>query len=428
MTNRAPNVIGPMDFWGIPVHVEVAAPKTPDARLVDVRLGPPVRGPRIPLTSDWTEPAITLDGRLFTGRIGGAPRPWTNPETGEALIRQYDLGYFMLPDDAAPCDITAWTTFHPMSHAPFDPQLIGRYGLAAYPFRDSEGQPIPDGEDMGGTYPWVDREGKNVFMTAVPGRLVEQSHEQFPRRCVTPGCEEQEVPIDWDRGFLVAGLWTHGKLVHLDAMINNQDWAVPVSPAGHWMVSLYRDELGADVEVRLGAGRGGHGPVPPGFSGNPNILDSLQHFLNHRPAVRTVTPRDVVWVMGTGVATDEVVFDDYLDPDAFIVSNMQGSITQFRGGDGATLGFPRYWNGQRWRVESPIRLLRSLLVLEQGFEDEVHLQNAATSLDWNVPPYGLVARARGGSSPPPSAGSRARVSGSTATRRSTTRSRPRTVR
>ena len=399
LTSKAPLLIGPsIDLWGMPIHVEVADPKTPSARLVDASLGAPVRGVRIPLASEWTEPAITLDGRLLTGRIGGAPRRWTHPETGRSVIRQYDLGYFMLPDDAPPCDVTGWTTFHPMSHAPFDPQLVGRYGLASYPFRDTEGQPIEDGEDMGGTYPWVDREGKNVFMTGVPGRIAVQSEEQFPRRCVTPGCEEWREPIDWDRGFLVAGAWTHGKLVHLDAMINNVDWALPVNPAAHWMVSLYRDREGDDVEVRLGSGRvsvSGARREPPGFSGNANILDSLQHLLNHREAVRTVTPRDVVWVMGTGVATDEVVFDDYLDPDAFIVSGMQGSITQFRGGDGATLGFPRYWNGQRFRVESPVRLLPSLLVLEPGIEDEVHLQNAATSLSWNVPPYGLVAAGEG---------------------------------
>jgi hypothetical protein len=59
--------------------------------------------------------AVTIDGRLLTGRLGGANRYWTNPNTGEEIVRSYDLVYSVLPDDADPCDITAWTDFHPMT-------------------------------------------------------------------------------------------------------------------------------------------------------------------------------------------------------------------------------------------------------------------------------------------------------------------------
>lgn len=388
-------------LWGTPATVEVADPKTAQARIVRVELGTPVPGATIRTASEWTEPAVTRDGRLLTGRFGRFPRRWRNPNTGEVLTRPYDLAYAVLPDDASPCDVTGWTEFHPMSHAPYDPHMVGRYGLAAYPFRDSEGNLIPDGEDLGGTYPWVDREGANVFMSGVPGRLVEQSEERFPRRCVTDGCEDFRENVDWDRGFLVAGLWTHGKFVHLDGMINNIDWAVGVTPAAHFMVDLYRDAAGEDVAVRMGSGRFidavryAGGPYPDGYTHNANILDSLQNVANYNPNVHPVTPRDVVWVMSTGVATDEIAFDDFVDPNAFIVSHMQASITQVYRSDGASTGTPIYWNGQVRTLTLETLPFPELYVLDPDAEADVHVQNAATSLGWDVPKYGLVAAGTG---------------------------------
>jgi len=382
-------------LWGTDVTVQVADPKTPEARIVDILRGEPVAGAILSACSEWTEPAVTRDGRLLTGRYGRFPRSWTNPETGETLNRPYDLAYSVLPEAAAPCDITAWTDFHPMSHAPYDPQMVGTYGLAAYPFRDTQGSLIPDGEDLGGTYPWVDREGANVFMTGVHGRMSEQSHELFPRRCATEGCEQFTENIDWDRGFLAAGLWTHGKFVHLDGMINNNDWAVGITPASHWMVDLYRDSAGTDVEVRFGSGRftprarNEGGPYPAGYSHNANILDSLQNLPNHVGIAQPITPRDVVWVMSSGVATDEIAFDDFIDPDAFIVANMQPSITQLYDDDGESLAIPKVHNGQVRSLDG-LLLIAVNYTLHPDLDEAIHLQNAATSLSWNVPPYGWV--------------------------------------
>ena len=53
-------------------------------------------------------------------------------------------------------------------------------------------------------------------------------------------------------------------------------------------------------------------------------------------------------------------FDDYLDPNAFIVSSMQGSITQLRGPGGSTYGIPKYWNGDKRVLWAPIRVLEEL--------------------------------------------------------------------
>lgn len=382
-------------LWGTPVTVQVSEPKTPSARIVDVRLGEPVQGAYLPFSTEWTEPAVTMDGRLMTGRLGRSLRDWTNPNTGETLSRPYDLAYALLPDEAEPCDVTGWTEFHPMSHAPYDPRMVARYGLAAYPFRDTEGQPIPDGEDMGGTYPWVDREGANLFMTGVPGRIAEQSETRYPRRCVHAGCEAYQENVDIDRGFMVAGLWTHGKLVHLDGLINNVDWAVGVHPLAHWWVDLYADEAGSPVPVRFGAGRfiehfrETGAAYPAGYTHNANVLDSLQHLANFRPEARPVTPRDVVWVMSTGVATDEIAFDDLLDPNALIVSNMQASITQIYDDQGRSTGVPHHHNGQV-RTYNGLPGLLGATTLQPELDEEIHLQNGATPLRWQVPPYGLI--------------------------------------
>jgi hypothetical protein len=380
-------------LWGTPVTVEVSDPKTPQAKIVDVTMGEPVAGAYIPFTTEWTEPAVTVDGRLLTGRWGRFPREWTNPETGETLMRNYDLAYSVLPEDAEPCDVTAWTAFHPLSHAPYDPQMVGKYGLAAYPFRDTEGEPIPDGEDMGGTYPWVDREGANVFMAGVHGRISEQSESKYPRRCVHEGCDALVENVDFDRGYMVAGLWTHGKQVHLDGLINSIDWAVGITPEAHWWVDLYTDGAGEPVPVRFGSGRFIEqfrpvGPYPAGYTHNANVLDSLQNLPNWRPQARPVTPRDVVWVMSTGVGTDEIAFDDLLDPAALIVSNMQASITQLYSQSGQSLAIPHHHNGQ-------VRTLNGIGIaatydLDPELDDEIHVQNGATTLSWQVPAYGSV--------------------------------------
>lgn len=383
-----------VQMWGTPVTVEVSQPKTAAARIEAVTLGEPVAGGTINTSTEFTEPAVTSDGRLLTGRLGRFLRSWTHPDTGEVFVRPYDLAYSQLPDDAAPCDVTGWTSFHPMSHAPYDARMVASYGLAAYPFRDTEGNPIPDGEDLGGTYPWVDREGANVFMTGVHGRIAEQSETKWPRRCVHPGCEAYEEEIDWDRGFLVGGLWTHGKFVHLDGLINNIDWAVGVTPASHWEVDLYKDAAGAMVPVRFGSGRfagserDDGGPYPAGYTHNANILDSLQNLPNHHPVARPITPRDVVWVMSSGVATDEIAFDDLLDPNALIVANMQASITQLWV-EGKSIAVPQHHNGQVRELEG-IPGIAPVVTLDPEAHDDIHLQNAATSLRWKVPAFGRV--------------------------------------
>lgn len=397
-------------IWGTEVRIEVENPKTLDARIVDVQVeNEATEGAFLPWTPNFNEPATTEDGRLLVGRRGGVgaivvPIPfagWRNPETGEVRHDGYELMYSLLPEDAKPCDVTGWKEFHPMSHAPYDPQMKKQgYGIAAYPFRDGEGNAIADGEDLAGTYPWLDRQGANVFMSGISGHIAQDDQQRFPWRCAHSDvdCASFLQPADFDRGQMVAGLWTHGKFVLLDAMINHIDWAVGIAPHTQFVVDLYKDTDNEDVPVRIGGGRFVEslrvelqedplGNFPAGYTFNANILDSVQNIFNYKEELKPVTPRDVTWLMSNGVSTDEIVFDDYLDPNAFIVSNMQASITRgIRNISGSNT--PQYHDGKIRNVY--MGAYNPTVNHFTGGREDIHLQNAATSLDWQVPGYGLV--------------------------------------
>ncbi|MFK7891994.1 MAG: LamG-like jellyroll fold domain-containing protein [Granulosicoccus sp.] len=359
----------PTRLWGTPMTVEVANPKTSDAQIVDVRLGTPVAGPLLPTPVLW-EPMSTRDGRLFVGRIGyRTPLTWNNEHAGTTVTDRYDLAYSLLEDDAEDCDVRGWQRIYPIAYAPYDPRMLGKYGIAAFPFRDGQGEPVSETTVFGGTYPWVDRDGDNVFMTTLSTSLGEQAN-QYPHRCVPgEGCINND---DTSRlkGVSVAGLWTQGRTVHVDNMLNNTDWGLPLDPAGHRMVTLYEQSNGTPVEVRVGAGgrhKDTHYPALKGRTGNTAIIDSVEHIFNHRKEMQPRSPGDVVWLVSNGKATDELVFDDYMNPDGFIVSNMIASVS-----------------GRR-------------LLYQDGRYGDVQLQNAAGALPdrWRTPSHGLLREGTG---------------------------------
>ncbi len=374
----------PSRLWGTPVHVEVSSPKTAAAQIADIQLGEPVAGPPLP-GPVWFEPMVTWDGRLLTGRrldTAALLYEWTNPETGQKLTRAYDLMYSLVDDAADACDVTAWRDFNPVSHAHHDPRVRGRYGFAEFQLRDGEGNLVADGEDMGVSYPWLDRAGKNLFMTAVSDTIEGMAPGMYPYRCVETCDDRWLFEPGVVRGHAVAGLWTYGKMVHIDTLVNSSDWATPIDPRNHILVQMFHEPDGTPVEVRVGGARtvGRHEDptLPPGWSGNTNVLDSIENLFNFHAQMRTVTPRDIVWTLSNGHATDEFAFDDYLDPDAFIVSSMIASVVADP--MSGLVHYPYYKNGY------------PLLPISLPPED-VHLQNAATPLPdrWRVPAYGRVA-------------------------------------
>jgi hypothetical protein len=68
---------------------------------------------------------------------------------------------------------------------------------------------------------------------------------------------------------------------------------------------------------------------------------------------------------------------------------MQASITQVYDDAGRSMSVPHHHNGQVRRLQLPLALALAY-VLQPDLDDEIHVQNAATSLRWNVPSYGRV--------------------------------------
>jgi len=384
----------PIEIWGTPITVAVAQPKTALARIVSIDVGQPVLGPTWTIHS-FFEPMITREGRLLTGRVGNSDLTWTHP-SGQVMTHEYDIVYSVAPESASPCDVTAFTELLPLSHAPYDDDMKGRYGIAEYPFRDAEGMPIPDGADLQANYPWVDRDGDNLFMTTVQSTLFYTDPAtgavatRYPASCA-PGqpCQAPSTgadiyayePSSDTRGVAVAGLWTHGKMVMLDSPINNTDYGLKNGDNYHRMLALYGPSSAAgpfDPTVRVGSGRD-NTPYnsPDGAVDNTTFIDSLENLFNHDPNLRPVTPRDVVWTLNTGRGSAEVAFDDYLSPHAFILSSMTGALSHSGAYDQDQM---MYHDG----------FDRSGPSDGHGFTLDVKLQNAATSVTWTPPAHGLA--------------------------------------
>ncbi len=403
---------------GVPVRIVVAHPKTVDARVVDVHVGKEEIGAELPLEG-FLEPMVTQDGRLIVGRTARSTFRWDSDEGARAT--RSDLAYLVYDETEAPCDVTKWDSVYPITHAHFDQDnsMPRRYGFAKYQLRDPTGAYLDDGVDLMGTYPWVDRAGNNVFFQTINASLYYLAardrdepavlRTRYPSACLDGvDCADPEPTVGAmrefedtqpaTRGISVAGLWTHGKVVLLDGLLNNTDYGLRIENEKQRMVTLYQPETGApgfnDGRVRVGAGRYNRAVAAfDGSVGNINIIDSIENLLNYNANMMPLTKRDVVWLFSAGRGTAEIAFDDYLDPEALIVSDMTGALS-WPDHDDEVLeyhdGFRRLekWNGQRW--------INKLDPYGKGFRhgDGVRVQNAATSVAWTLPPWGEVVHGR----------------------------------
>lgn len=301
-----------------------------------------------------------------------------------------DMIYAVHHGDAAPCDVSQWH-FQNMTRAPRDPAVSARYGFARFPFRDPEGNPIAPGDDLGGTYPWLDRGGKNLFFKSAARPLYYRDGagvptSRFPARCVTgvtcdaTAATNVTTEAQGDlRGTSVMGLWTQGRQVMLDGRVNNIDFGLGNHDTRQREVKLYGAPDKLDVGwIRVGTGRQADAeeipdgqPSEPG--GNDSTINSLENLFQHLPRMAPKTPRDVVWTINTQNTSEEIAFDDWLDPHALIVSDMMPSLTH----DDPVTHDAVYHDG---------------FVVGAGDGGPVRMQNAATALpaDMAVPAYGAV--------------------------------------
>ncbi|MBI5774283.1 MAG: hypothetical protein HZA89_11140 [Verrucomicrobia bacterium] len=387
-----------------PVQVVVTNAKASNAFIRSItKTGPTVGGPVFTFGDEMFEPVIVGDGRLLVLRVSGAQLPWTDPDTGLPKAAQgTDIAYCYYVDDGTtntlPANPTKWTNIIPITHAPYDSRINAKFGFAMAPFRDAEGSLIPDGEDLGGTYPWMDRQAKNLFFTAVGdtlhykivnGGVTNWDNGRYPQRGTLDETPNYDPALGEDggntRGVCFAGLWSHGKIVMIDNLNNDMDYAVwdATFPSGSQrMVELFQPNSGPtgieSGELRLGAGRANN-RLPPGDNINTTILDSLENIFNYKPYAVPLTIRDVVWPLSNGKQSDDLVFDDYVDPDAFIVASMAGLVTfDFTATNTTTRKLLIYHSG--WNNTT------------HAFSQPVRLQNAATTTTnrWIVPKHGLM--------------------------------------
>ena len=381
-----------LQLWGKKIVVVVDDPKTASATISQVVDHPdPAVGSTVFYASSMFEPTITGDGRLLVGRITKSPR---NPNDGVQLHpnNRWDIVYSAYDDQWPSCDVTRWTELAPIASAYNDPMMNGRYGVAAYPFRDPHGNVVPSGVDLEVSYPWIDRAGDNLFFTTIAGNLFNDEGgvltSRHPARCLptNPGCalptQIADIPsFEYDTNFLgvgFAGLWSHGKIVLLDNVINNVDYALERQNQRQVLLDLYApSQVSAVEEIRTGSGRSVGGSLPHMTTTNGNFIDSLEQRFNYNENTHPLTVRDVVWLVNTGRVSAELAFDDYLDPDAFIVAEMSGALEH----SGLSGNHMIYHDGFDSTVPG---------VLDGRGTQFLRFQNAATATPdrWVVPAYG----------------------------------------
>lgn len=354
---------------GTPGTVRVRNPKTPDARIIDVDLGTTTVSPHRLDYQQLFEIQTTEDGHLLVGRVENSRLiPWRNRRTNQDIRGRYDMVYSPGANDPSrACDVTQWDELKPLGHAPYDPEINTRYGFAMQPFRDAQGNVIPDNTDLVGSYPWIDAKGNNIGFATFGVRT------NFPVSCV-PGraCDNNNFPNGAAplMGKMIAGLWTQGKMILVDNFVNHSDYAQPQQEdSGHRLLDMYRAGTGPNANstglIRVGHGRDNTGAAGlPANAENTTFQESTENKLNFWKSMRPVTPSDVVWHHSSGAGSDELVFDDFLYENSFIVSSMVQSTTN---------------NGN---------------VIAQFVGDSPRVQNAAASEHWNVPAFGSVVGAR----------------------------------
>ncbi len=442
-----------------PVEIIVKNPKTKDAEIVsaivsgrqtssDVWEGPTPGDPGTPraFKGYGFEPTVAYNGRLLVLRVSSPDFTWYEPLPGIPLTgvphagvphdeEQYvDIAYAWSESPNDPANAANWNQVYPITFAPHDARLNDKVGFALEPFRDSKGNVIYDPSasspvyDLGGSYPWIDRKGDNLFIETIYDTLAKRNPSDLPKLFLSSPTEGrypyEEVPVlqgsdplaiegvenlNRHQGVSVLGKWTHGKLVQLDSLINDSDFALgndgPPDSATESLgpqrrlVTLYQpNSIPANVTLPVWTsafGKPNEGKVllsygratanmPLGENKNSNIIDSIENKLNYRKHALTTSYRDVTWHLSVSRQTDQHAFDDSIDPDALIVANMTAALEIMPPLTGTEIKFPEN--------KVHFRHMTGWSTLNQSFTDSIQIANAATALPsrWTLPTHGEV--------------------------------------
>ena len=357
-----------IEIWGTEVTVEITDPKTANSSIVDVRTATPRKGAVWPNQDRFLETMITIDGRLMVGRVSGRDITFIGAN-GESITGHYDSAYSAYSPNLPACDPAHFQSPLPISHMPYDDVIKANWEVGRYPWTYPDGSIIPDGVVLRATYPWLDSKGKNIFFGS------STSHEPLHQNdvgydgvydidcldvineddCVRVNTTQDDTDSDPDNGdstrsLTVIGLWTQGRAVLMDNLLNNIDWGIRANPSWQRLVKLYH---GHDGWVRVGSGRDNKSDIGRtnilGSSGNINFIDSIESKFNHDENLKLNIPADVAWLMSNGTVTDVVSFDDWVNPYGLISSSM----VQAKSGSRFTPDFTRVQNSVSGRFETP---------------------------------------------------------------------------
>jgi hypothetical protein len=335
------------------------------SKILAIRTEAPVKGATWPEGMDvLLEHTITADGHLLVGRAAGKGRLSFVGANGSVISGKYDSIYSAYDPQLPACDPAQFTNPKPLTHMPYDPVVKANWGVGRYLWTYPDGTVIPDGEAIAGTYPWVDSKGRNVFFgTSVGEKTLADDRARYQNqiRCLDGvSCDLSAVADDPNvdgggsgtRAVTVVGLWTQGRQVLLDNMINNVDYGVGSIPSEQRIVKLF-DGIGSDSWVRIGGGSenksDGSRSTIGGSTGNINFIDSIENKFNHDKNMKLNVPRDVAWLVSDGTVTDVVAFDDWVDPNYLISSEM----VQAKSGARMTSSYVRVQNAATGIYKTP---------------------------------------------------------------------------
>lgn len=387
-----------MELHQTPITVQVVNPKTINARINAVwRRNPAFLGATFQGAEAFFEPMVGgKDKRLLVGRIDESRLSW--PKNGSTVTDRYDIVYSH-STRSTPCDSRGFQQLFPISHAPYDSSINNKYGFAKNEFRDTKGIAIPDGKDLGGTYPWIDRHANNITFMGVRSKLFNYHSAsgtvktRYPAQCVsgvsctTPTSQQQINTFEANGkvgSYFIMGLWTNGKMVLMDTTIQGTDYGLGASDSKQREINLYRTGSGVDRWVRAGTGRDKQRSDLDSLKGHPyntSLFESIENRFNMLENFKPRSPRDVVWLISSPQRTDEFAFDDYLSHKVLINSPMNAAV--------------------EWQEQNPgpaeIWLGQARLLPKDGFHEthkdlrlRVQLQNAATTKNWNTPTNGYM--------------------------------------
>jgi len=322
----------------VSLTMNVSNAKQRTAAIASVTVNDIHRGANLPVPT-VLEPMVTDDGKLLVGRLGAVPLPgWTASASYNVVYAVAASGFC----SNAAIDGAGSIAFKPILNAPFDSAMAG-YGFAARPIRDASGRVIATTgaavPDLSGSYPWIDRQGRNLFFTSIASKNQGSAARRFASsRCVVADadCFGEEYG-DQTRGVAMVGSWTHGKIVLLDGPLNNIDFGAGVTDTLQQWVPLY---AGAP-DVRFASGRENGVTTLGNTVDNMTIIDALENAPNGTAAWLPRTQRDIVWKVSRGHISDEIAFDDFIDPNVFLYAPMNAVIDNAHVGN----GHGRYYDG-----------------------------------------------------------------------------------